>query len=169
MLICYNEIGEYMKYNIVNIKNDNYFVAKSNKGITFIGSRNGNYEEIKNFFSNEELVISDEFKQLEIELQEYFDNKRKSFDVELDLIGTSFQKKVWNQVMMIKYGCTKSYSDIALELGNINKTRAVSNAIAKNPILIIVPCHRVIGKKGELRGYRGGLEMKKDLLDHERN
>jgi len=101
------------------------------------------------------------------QLELYFDKKVHSFDVPLNLIGTDFQKKVWNTLLQIPYGTTTSYSHIAKMLGDVNKTRAVGMANSKNPISIIVPCHRVIGSNGSLTGYAGGLERKKWLLKFE--
>lgn len=101
------------------------------------------------------------------QLNEYFDGKRKYFDFEYELIGTHFQKKVWKALTKIPYGQTRSYKDIAIAIGNEKASRAVGMANNKNPITIVVPCHRVIGANGKLVGYFGGLEMKKSLLDLE--
>lgn len=101
------------------------------------------------------------------QLNEYFERKRKSFDLVLDVEGTDFQKKVWSELMKIPYGKTKSYNDIAIKLGDKEAVRAVGNANGKNPIPIIVPCHRVIGSDGKLVGYAGGLWRKKWLLGFE--
>ena len=101
------------------------------------------------------------------ELDEYFFKGRKFFDVKLKLIGTLFQQKVWNQLIEIPYGKTTYYADIATKVGDINSVRAVGLANGQNPIAIIVPCHRVIGKDGSMIGYGGGLERKEWLLKHE--
>lgn len=101
------------------------------------------------------------------ELDEYFFRGRKFFSVELDLHGTDFQKKVWNELLTIPYGNTISYEALAIKVGNIKSIRAVGLANGQNTIAIIVPCHRVIGKGGELVGYGGGLENKEWLLYHE--
>ena len=101
------------------------------------------------------------------ELDEYFFRGRKFFTVELDLRGTDFQKKVWNELLTIPYGSTISYEALAIRIGNIKSIRAVGLANGQNMIAIIVPCHRVIGKGGELVGYGGGLENKEWLLYHE--
>jgi methylated-DNA-[protein]-cysteine S-methyltransferase len=101
------------------------------------------------------------------ELDEYFFTGRKFFTVELDLRGTDFQKKVWNELLTIPYGSTISYEALAIRIGNIKSIRAVGLANGQNPIAIIIPCHRVIGKSGELIGYGGGLENKEWLLYHE--
>ena len=101
-------------------------------------------------------------------LEQYFDGKGLSHDLPLDLMGSDFQKIVWEALMAIPYGTVTTYSDIATLLGRSNSTRAVAAAIGRNPISVIVPCHRVIGKNGALRGYAGGLERKQWLLDLER-
>jgi methylated-DNA-[protein]-cysteine S-methyltransferase len=101
------------------------------------------------------------------QLHEYFERKRKTFDLLLDLEGTDFQKKVWNELLKIPYGKTKSYNDIAIKLGDKEAVRAVGHANGKNPVSIIVPCHRVIGSDGKLVGYAGGLWRKKWLLGFE--
>ncbi|RLC24505.1 MAG: cysteine methyltransferase [Deltaproteobacteria bacterium] len=101
------------------------------------------------------------------QLEEYFSGDRKKFDLELDLQGTEFQKSVWMELLNIPYGETRSYIHIAKKLGDPKKLRAVGNANGKNPVSIIVPCHRVIGTDGKLVGYGGGLWRKKWLLEHE--
>ena len=101
------------------------------------------------------------------ELDEYFFRGRKFFNVEIQMEGSSFQQSVWNELLTIPYGRTASYLDIAIRLGDINTIRAVGLANGQNPIAIIVPCHRVIGKNGDLVGYGGGLDKKVWLLQHE--
>ncbi len=102
------------------------------------------------------------------ELLEYFDGKRKKFDVPYKLNGTDFQKKVWSALCDIPYGQTRTYKDIAVAVGNPKASRAVGMANNKNPLHILVPCHRVIGASGKLVGYAGGLSMKEFLLDMEK-
>jgi methylated-DNA-[protein]-cysteine S-methyltransferase len=101
------------------------------------------------------------------QLQEYFDGKRKAFDLELNFIGREFQNRVWRALLGIPFGETRSYRDIARELGNPNATRAVRAANGKNPIGIVAPCHRVVGASGALTGFAGGLETKEQLLTRE--
>jgi len=102
------------------------------------------------------------------QLVEYFDGKRKVFNLPLALQGTDFQKSVWQALLGISYGETCSYKDIAMVVGNPKASRAVGMANNRNPIAIIVPCHRVIGQNGSLIGYGGGLSTKQYLLDLER-
>ena len=103
------------------------------------------------------------------QLKGYFKGERTSFDLELKVQGTDFQKMVWKELVKIPYGETISYGELAERIGNPNACRAVGLANGKNPISIIVPCHRVIGKNGSLTGFGGGLEAKKTLLDLEKN
>ena len=101
------------------------------------------------------------------ELDEYFSGKRKFFSFEMDLRGSDFQIKVWNELLNIPYGKTISYEELAIRIGDIKAIRAVGLANGQNPIAIVVPCHRVIGKSGDLVGYGGGLDKKIWLLQHE--
>jgi methylated-DNA-[protein]-cysteine S-methyltransferase len=105
--------------------------------------------------------------ETERQLNEYFERKRDSFSLELDPIGTKFQKDVWEALLTIPYGQTRSYGQIANQLGNPKAVRAVGAANGRNPISIIVPCHRVIGASGSLTGFAGGLEAKASLLSIE--
>lgn len=98
------------------------------------------------------------------ELGEYFAGTRTVFDVPLDPAGTDFQKRVWAELARIPFGQSRSYGELALELGDVNLTRAVGTANGRNPVSIIVPCHRVIGADGSLTGYAGGLERELFLL-----
>lgn len=112
-------------------------------------------------------VVTPIITQCIVELDEYFFKGRKFFTVDLDLRGTAFQQSVWNELLTIPYGTTISYEELAIRIGNIKSIRAVGLANGQNPIAIIIPCHRVIGKSGELVGYGGGLENKEWLLYHE--
>lgn len=108
------------------------------------------------------------FNDTQRQILEYLDGQRQTFDVALNLQGTEFQRKVWNQLMTIPYGQLVSYGDIATQLGNPNASRAVGAANSKNPIPIIVPCHRVIGAKGHLIGFSHGLKIKAELIQLEK-
>jgi len=101
------------------------------------------------------------------QIEAYFNGDLSKFDLALDLEGTEFQIKVWNELLSIPFGQTISYMDLAKRMGNPKSIRAVARANAKNPVSIIVPCHRVIGSDGSLTGYAGGLWRKKWLLEHE--
>lgn len=103
-----------------------------------------------------------------LQLGEYFGGKRKRFDLPLELHGTEFQKKVWNALCGIPYGETRSYKEIARIIGNPKAVRAVGGANNRNKLMIVVPCHRVIGANGSLTGYASGTDVKKKLLDLEK-
>ena len=106
-------------------------------------------------------------KQCADQLREYFDGKRKGFDVALAPKGTDFQQKVWRALQNVPYGETRTYGEIAAEIGNPKASRAVGMANNRNPIMILIPCHRIIGTNGKLVGYAGGLARKQALLDLE--
>ena len=101
------------------------------------------------------------------QLQEYFAGTRKSFTFPIELRGTSFQISVWNALRQIPYGKTVTYKDIAIAIGNEKAVRAVGMACNRNPVWIVIPCHRVVGANRKLTGYAGGLSMKEALLNHE--
>lgn len=103
------------------------------------------------------------------QLDAYFKGELKQFDLKLKLYGTDFQKRVWQELVKIPYGETISYGELARRIKNPNAARAVGLANGKNPVSIIVPCHRVIGKSGSLTGFGGGIDVKKSLLEFERN
>lgn len=106
-------------------------------------------------------------KNAYLQIQEYLEGKRKEFDLPLLMKGTTFQIQVWNALKDIPYGETRSYQEIARQIGNEKAVRAVGGANHNNPIMIVIPCHRVIGKNKKLVGYAGGLELKEKLLEIE--
>ncbi len=119
------------------------------------------------FFSDEKNVQHEINSEVQMQLTEYEQGKRKVFDLALHLKGTDFQKLVWNALLAIPFGETRTYQEIAVQIGRPKALRAVGGACNRNPIGIIVPCHRVIGKNGNLTGYAGGLWYKELLLKHE--
>ena len=112
-------------------------------------------------------VETDFIKDIKKQLDEYFSGKRKVFDIKINPAGTDFQKLVWKELQKIPYGKIKSYSEIAAATGNKNVQRAVGTACNKNPIMIIIPCHRVISKNNNLGGYVYGSKIKQKLLNIE--
>lgn len=117
-----------------------------------------------NIITEETELIKEAIKQI----NEYFEGKRTVFNLPLALEGTDFQKKVWNELIKIPYGETRTYGEIAKYIGNEKASRAVGMANNKNPIIIMIPCHRVIGANGKLVGYLGGLHIKEKLLNIEK-
>ncbi|KJD31263.1 cysteine methyltransferase [Tamlana nanhaiensis] len=112
-------------------------------------------------------IIPEVLEDCTIQLNEYFNGTRKQFSLKLNPKGTDFQQNVWNELINIPYGKTTSYLELAKQLGDVKAIRAVANANGKNPLWIVVPCHRVIGSDGSLTGYAGGLHRKQWLLNHE--
>lgn len=112
-------------------------------------------------------IIPVELEDCVFQLKDYFEGTRTQFNLVLNPQGTDFQKRVWNELQQIPFGKTISYLDLSKQLGDIKAIRAVANANAKNPLWIVIPCHRVIGSDGNLTGYAGGLHRKQWLLKHE--
>lgn len=111
---------------------------------------------------------SDFLHEVYYQLKEYFAGKRKAFELPVNGEGTAFQKAVWRELQKIPYGETRSYEDIAIAIGNKKAVRAIGQANGRNPIMIVVPCHRVIRKNGDISGFACGVEAKRYLLDLER-
>lgn len=150
------------------------YLAATSKGLCFAGSQNKPFEELsawaKARFPESELIQDENrLKPYKDEMVQYLQGMRKQFGIPVHIEGTSFQLAVWEALCAIPYGQTMSYSDIANHIGKPASVRAVGAAIGANPVLITVPCHRVIGKNGALTGYRGGLEMKTELLRLEKS
>ncbi len=150
----------------------NLMVGTTDKGVVWIDwfeVQEQQLEVVKKHFKTEEILFEETslFHQVTEELDYYFQGTEKEFKTPLQLVGTDFQKKVWQALLTIPYGETATYSDQAIKVGDLKAIRAVASANGANPISIIVPCHRIIGKDGSLTGYRGGLNTKNFLLNHE--
>ncbi|WP_391205087.1 methylated-DNA--[protein]-cysteine S-methyltransferase [Psychrobacillus sp. L4] len=145
------------------------YMAATANGLCYVGSPSKPYEEmeawLKKRFPKYELVENDEALIVYTnEIKEYLDGTRGDFHMPVDLKGTPFQLSIWDALMKIPYGEKTSYSKVADMINNPAAIRAVGAAIGANPVLITIPCHRVVAKNGALTGYRGGLEMKEKLL-----
>lgn len=144
---------------------------KSEKGLCMLEFFDGKSTEkqLKEIENLGEILEKDDdiLNRLENELNDYFKGNLKEFTIPLDLIGTDFQKKVWNELIKIPFGETRSYKEQSLAVGDLLAIRAVANANGKNKIAIVVPCHRVIGSDGSLTGYAGGKKRKQFLLELE--
>jgi methylated-DNA-[protein]-cysteine S-methyltransferase len=143
-------------------------VITSPLGNIQISSREGCLSELK--FTDEETdgeILDQVLLATQQQLKEYFAGERTTFDIPIGLGGTDFQRKVWMEVGRIPFGQTTTYMKISKKLGNPGAIRAVGVAIGANPILVVLPCHRVLGSDGHLTGYAGGLERKKALLELE--
>lgn len=146
------------------------FVASTSKGVCmvdFITSERVFLKELKDSFSGE--IVRDDRKNKKVltQLEKYVRGKLKDFDCPLDLRGTPFQTKVWRELGKIPYGKTRSYQEVAKAIGHPKAFRAVGNANGRNPIPIILPCHRVIETNGGLGGFGHGIKVKRQLLDFE--
>ncbi|MEH6990044.1 methylated-DNA--[protein]-cysteine S-methyltransferase [Cytobacillus firmus] len=148
------------------------YLAKTEKGLCYIGSdpEFKDFERsLKKYIPAAVLVENKEALQpYMMEILEFLLGKRQVFSMDLDVKGTPFQEEVWEALVQIPYGKTVSYSDIAEKINRPQAVRAAGKAIGANPLLIAVPCHRVIGKNGAITGYRGGVEMKQTLLGLEK-
>jgi methylated-DNA-[protein]-cysteine S-methyltransferase len=142
-------------------------LVAADQGLVAIHWHNGKPNDVQSpkLVANENHPI---LLETELQLQQYFQGNRKSFSLQLYLIGTKFQLNVWHALLAIPFGETRSYGQLARQLGNPNAMRAVGAANGRNPIPIIVPCHRVIGASGDLVGFGGGLHIKSQLLALER-
>lgn len=163
-------------WTLLTYKTWNLYIAATNKGICYIGTQDGSFEDLsswakKHYPKNLLIEGSGELEPFRKQLIEYFNGNRQSFTCPLDFSesGTAFQTAVWKALCTIPFGETVTYLDIANEINNPKAVRAVGGAIGSNPLTIMIPCHRVIGKNGKLTGFSGGIEMKKHLLELERN
>jgi len=137
-------------------------------GITkIVGDENGISEISVLSEGKKTAKIPKNLQQCVSQLREYFDGQRQQFNFKINPQGTEFQQKVWQELLNIPFGKTMSYLDLSKKLGDVKAIRAVASANGRNPLWIVVPCHRVIGTDGSLTGYAGGLWRKKWLLEHE--
>lgn len=144
-------------------------IIKSPLGFTKIVGDEDGIASVSILNSEEKVtdIIPVELEDCVFQLNEYFEGSRTQFDLKLNPQGTDFQKQVWKQLEQIPFGKTISYLELSKQLGDVKAIRAVANVNGKNPLWIIVPCHRVIGSDGSLTGYAGGLHRKQWLLEHE--
>jgi len=148
----------------------NKFYYKSPIGILEIELRNDTIQRLRVVESCSNISErSGYFEEVAKQLDEYFAGKRTKFELNIYPKGTEFQKKVWAELLKIPYGKTKSYQEIAKTIGNPNAQRVVGSACNKNPILLIIPCHRVVSKTGKLTGFACGIDRKEQLLKLEAN
>lgn len=155
-----------VEYSIHRHQGKDYIIATEEDALVYLG---WNLNDLKNKSIELHNKCTSIHLSLNKQLSEYFVGKRKTFDVKTKFYGTEFQVKVWNELNHIKYGETKTYQDIANAIGSLNAQRAVGAALGKNPIAIIYPCHRVIGKNKSLTGFAGGLDEKMKLLKLEQS
>lgn len=157
-------------YQEFQLQGNKYILATTDKGLAFVGSPNRGIEELQKFYPQAQLIERN--KDLSVaarEVNEYLKGQRKTFDLTIDINGTPFQETVWKELQSIPYGATSNYTQIAKQIDRPKAVRAVGSAIGKNPVLMVIPCHRVLTKANTLGGYRGGLKMKQDLLTLEQS
>lgn len=156
-----------MYYTKFNTRFCEIILAGDEKGLTHLHLNTG--EGCRQFEIQESWECNSAFfADIKTQVLEYLDGKRETFNVPLNPTGTEFQKKVWARLRTIPYGSIVSYRDIATELGNPKASRAVGSANGKNPIPLIIPCHRVVGANGDLAGFAHGLDIKKKLISLEK-
>ncbi len=164
---------KYVYYSIITINNRKIALAKTDKGLVKISFIREIYPFLewieKNLPDHEIKFDSDKFRKEKEELIEYFSGKRKSFDLEINIIAPDFYRLVYEEVKKIPYGQTTTYGEIAKRIGKRNASRAVGRALNRNPLPILIPCHRVVGKGGRLTGFFAGLAVKRQLLELEKN
>ncbi|GAY72151.1 methylated-DNA--[protein]-cysteine S-methyltransferase [Lentilactobacillus kosonis] len=161
-------------WDSVEIDHTKFFFTVTEAGINFVSSPGKRLSEMFNFYPDIRYQVEftyDEEKTAAYreQFEDYFAGKERHFDLPIDLTeaGTEFQQLVWNTIAEIPYGETISYSDLAAKVGNRDAARAVAHAVALNPVLIMIPCHRIIKADGALGQYRGGEEQKATLLELE--
>lgn len=162
----------FVYWSVAYFNEQPMYIAKTDKGLCYIGSPNAPFSELEtwvikkipqaNFVESEDIFADDKR-----EIMEFVRGERGNFTIATHPIGTGFQKEVWQALQNIPYGHTKTYTDIATQIGRPQAVRAVGTAIGANPLLMIIPCHRVLAKDGGLAGFRAGVEMKSALLELE--
>lgn len=159
---------ETVYWDELRVEHGPILIAWTNHGLCYVGSFIETFEHFqlwkKKYIPRAEVVRNTGESVYSNQILQYFNGELTQFNLPLDLKGTAFQLSVWQQLGYIPYGETVAYSYIAEKINNSKAVRAVGRAIGQNPVTIVIPCHRVIGKNGALTGFRGGLEMKKILL-----
>lgn len=154
-------------YDRLQVAGMAFYIGVSERGLAFVGSDGADIVELEKWGERVRVDLTvDEMrvKPYADGIVAYLTGGRRDFDLPLDIAGTPFQEAVWQALVAIPYGETRTYSEIACEIGKPQAVRAVGTAIGANPVLMVVPCHRVIGKNGKITGYRGGVAMKERLL-----
>lgn len=164
--------ADFVYFSSLKQDGEQMILAVTEKGLCWAGGFNETEEDMKTWLLRRNPVLSFERDEKKLQsyknaFESYFSGENKVLDVPLDLKGTAFQLAVWDALQHIPYGETRTYSEIAEAIGSPKSIRAVGTAIGRNPVLIAVPCHRVIQKNGTLGGFRAGLALKKSLLQLE--
>lgn len=157
-------IRERLYASVIGWGGWSFRVISSKAGVRYIDLRRRSVEDLSRLLSGTITPDDRHNETVLAQLHEYLEAQRRTFDVPLDLRGTSFQQAVWDRLLHIPYGETRSYAEVAASIGRPTALRAVGRAVGANPVSIVIPCHRVIGKDGSLVGYGGGLPLKERLL-----
>ncbi|CAJ1176057.1 Methylated-DNA--protein-cysteine methyltransferase, inducible [Companilactobacillus paralimentarius] len=151
-------------YYIFKIERHTYLIGATANGLAFVGSRDQGLAELQQFYDCPLIENEDKAAPYLDQIKEYLAGQRKTFTLKTDITGTEFQESVWRALLQIPYGAVTDYTSIAEKIGRPKASRAVGSAVGKNPLLMVIPCHRVLTKAGKLGGYRGGVAMKEALL-----
>ena len=164
---------EKVYWDELKVEHGQILIAWTNYGLCYVGAFIETFEHFllwkEKYIPRAEVVRNTGESIYSNQILQYFNDERTEFNLPLDIKGTAFQLSVWQQLLHIPYGITVAYSYIAEKINNPKAVRAVGRAIGQNPLSIVIPCHRVIGKNGALTGFRGGLEMKEILLGLEKS
>lgn len=164
-------MADVFYYDNVTVEPYTYFLAMTSQGLSYVGLKDDDATPIFSFYPNRMLVHDPERLAPYVkELKEYFAGKRREFDLPIDIseFGTAFQRSVLETITKVPYGTTVSYGDIATSLSSARSVRAVAHAVALNPVLIFIPCHRIIMSNGRIGGYRLGSQEKTRLINLEK-
>lgn len=152
-------------FDILSIEEKEYILVVSETGLRFVGLYDGQDPLLEKVIEGYDLEKNTELvEEYKLSLLNYLQGNIKDLNLKFDLIGTDFQKEVWQELSRIEYGSAVSYKELSERLGRPSAVRAVANAVGKNPLLIFIPCHRVLGSNHTLTGFRSGLPLKKELL-----
>ena len=168
-----NDLQDPVYWDLLEHQNWRLYLAAEESGLCFVGSLNGPFEELSAWAAArrpDQPLLQDRERLLPYvqEVTKYLSGETTAWELPVAYRGTPFQQAVWEALREIPYGVTRTYSDIAQQIGRPAAVRAVGAAIGANPVMLYIPCHRVVGKDGALTGFRGGLEMKSLLLELER-
>ncbi|TFE00790.1 methylated-DNA--[protein]-cysteine S-methyltransferase [Jeotgalibacillus sp. R-1-5s-1] len=156
-------------WNQFDIKDRSYYIAVSSKGVCYFGTQSEGFEGLEAWVMKTYKEAHLEHNSVKTgpyieELTDYFDGVKQTFNMKVDVKGTPFQEEVWQALRDIPFGETRSYADIAEVIGRPKAVRAVGGAVGANPVLITIPCHRVIAKDGSIGGFSSGLDLKRVLM-----
>lgn len=156
---------DYLKTPIAD-----FILVANHRALLFVGLKEKGFTEVYQFLKccDELEFAPDQLRTYKLQLKNYVNGKQKTFDFPYEFIGTAFQQSVWSELMRLNYGDTISYRELAIHIASEKYTRAVATAVAKNPLLLVVPCHRVVRSDGNYGGFRAGILLKEKLISIEK-